>query len=596
MNRETKDKSLNILRLMTDDERMTFKTELGLNETASEEDIISNLLKIPRYEVVRLFINASDSTIVLLREIFEILESFGYFTRTTGCVFALANPSNRVEHSEIEFSQQTVNAVCNWSSKKSLKRLTESIEKLESTWNSFADTWHDLLDAATPRTNQEEMCITTWEVSGQIIFPPWEIVDEDAQSVLFYFYNKANRLAQHLKTIPTHLRPTELNTFIDGIHMLGEEIEDRTGSCGYVDENDTQQKAKFCIKSYVSDEFVQEFDKFLEDVYLLSDLVHGEGVVDMLQINLWSSRPQMFEIWVMLTLLRWLRSRGYAINFLKINDVNNNVPFRWELSYSKDSKPCAVIHDPEQKVDLFLFYQLYRSTGDMPDISVLEAADPMSESIWAVDPKHSERSSYSQDDYRKTAERYRDSFRSKHSIVVEYFDRDDLGTSNPLNFGNNAKLIRGCRPGAEGLGHLFTELAPYHPIKKYSLICIDFSSSFGTQRNIALENLRRQTTPEFIARIVPKIVGFAGNTVVMKNTLEWQRPLNESLKVPDELIDGTAAERLIQSISDLATQYPITDVIIITDGQFNIQLPCVTERINAIGNISVHFGLVGGKA
>lgn len=574
---------------MTDAERMAFKTELGLNDTASEEDIISCINELPRYEIVRLFIQASDSTIVLLREIFETLESFGYLARTTGCIFLLASPSNPVGNSEVHFSPQTVNAVCSWSSKKSLKRLTESLEALKSTWNSFEDIWDNLLDAATPRTVYEELCVTTWEISKQLIFIPTEIVDEYAQNVLLYFYNKANQLAQRLETIPINIRPTELNAIIDDIHLLGKKIEDRMVFCGYVNENDAQQIGESYIGDYVSDEFVQEFDKFLEDVYLLSDLLEGEEVVDMLQINLWSSRPQLFEVWVMLALLKWLRSRGYTINFLKVDDVNTNVPFRWELSYSKESKPCAVIHDPEQKVDLFLFYQLYRSTGDMPDISLLEAADPMSESIWAVDPKHSERSSYSQDDYRKTAERYRNSFRSKHSLVVEYFDRDDLGTNNPLNFGNNAKLIRGCRPGAEGLDHLFAELAPFHPNKKYSLICIDFSSSFGAQRNIALENLRRQTTPDFIARVAPKIIAFAGNTVVMQNTLEWQRPLHESLKIPDELIDGTAAEPLLKSISDLVTEYPITDVIIITDGQFNIQLPYVTERIKAIGNMSVHF-------
>jgi hypothetical protein len=341
------------------------------------------------------------------------------------------------------------------------------------------------------------------------------------------------------------------------------------------------------IYQYASQQFAQDFDRFLEDVYLLADLIRNEDLADMFQINLWSSRPQLFEVWVMLSLLRWLRNRGFGIELLKVNTQGKNAPFRWDLSYSKDSKPCAVVRDQEAGVARFLFYQLYRTTGDMPDISLLEGPDPSSTPVWSVDPKHSEEGAYSLAEYRKTAERYRDRFGARLSLIVEYFDRPGMGRVNPITFDSRAKLIRSCRPAAPGLHLLLSELAPFHPTKNQALVCIDFSGSFSARRTSAIERLRQRLGSRSAIAVASECICFAGNTTIVSNFNEWQSALPEALPKPVGLVDGTASEPLIDAIAEFTKRIPVSEVFLVTDGEFDIPIERVIERIRAEKDIPV---------
>lgn len=289
----------------------------------------------------------------------------------------------------------------------------------------------------------------------------------------------------------------------------------------------------------------------------------------------------------MLTLLRWLRGRGYGIEFLKTDIDRQGAPFRWNLSYSKDSKPCAVVCDQQAGAARFMFYQLYRPTGDMPDISLLEGANPSSPSVWSVDPKHSERGAYSLSDYRSTAERYRDSFGARLSLIVEYFDRPGMGDANPIEFGSCAKLIRSCCPADPGLQLLLSELEPFHPTKAQALVCIDFSSSFSASRNGALERLREQLAVRASTTIASECICFAGNTTVVSSFNEWQNAIKKPLERPQGLVDGTASGPLIQAIADFTKRIPVTELFVVTDGQFDIPIESVVDRIRAERNIAV---------
>jgi hypothetical protein len=326
-------------------------------------------------------------------------------------------------------------------------------------------------------------------------------------------------MADRLDAIPGTRRPRELDKIVQDVRDLEMAVDERVGHHGRVaqqwEDDPSEAPDEYTLYRYVSPEFTEDFDKFVEDMYLLSDLIRGEDLADMLQINLWSSRPQLFEVWVMLTLLRWLRGRGYAIEILKTVIDGQNAPFRWNLSYSKDSMPCAVVRDQQARVERFMFYQLYRPTGDMPDISLLEGDNPSSPPVWSVDPKHSERGAYSLADYQETAERYRDSFGAQLSLIVEYFDRPGIGDANPIVFDSRAKLIRSCRPAAPGLLLLLSELASFHPTKEQALVCIDFSSSFSANRNGALERLRQQFASRASTTIASECICFAGNTTIV---------------------------------------------------------------------------------
>jgi hypothetical protein len=182
----------------------------------------------------------------------------------------------------------------------------------------------------------------------------------------------------------TPQRPAEFTMILRDVR----ELENAAAEC--VDALQGQQRTwrdetldEYTIERYLPSEFAVDFDKFIEDIYALSDLTQGDGLIDLLQIDIWSARPQLFEIWVLMTLLSWIHGLGYVIDFLKTDNRGEGAPFRWNLSYSKDSKPCAAIGNGDGSRQ-FLFYQLYRPTGDMPDISLLKDGNPSSARCWSA--------------------------------------------------------------------------------------------------------------------------------------------------------------------------------------------------------------------
>ncbi len=573
-----------LLRLMTEAEKRDFKADFDLADNASDDEVMETIEALPRYEAVRAFLRAGDPTLVLLREVFEILESFGIATRTTGCVFVLANPAKPEERTELSFSQQTVGAVCSWSPRKKWSRVSDSLSDLQSTWMQFGSVWKYLLRKAEPRTRRGRLDVVRTHLQGRMTYGrDRHRVDKDAQRVLGHFANRIEQLNECLNQIQKTKRPRELTEILRDARQLEDAIaeclDDPRGPYSPSQGWEEEPPDEHIIHHYTSPSFVTDFDKFAEDIFSLADLIRGINVVDMLQINVWSARPQLFEIWVLLRLLHWFCSKGYIVELLKTECVGIDSPFRWNLSYSKDSQPCAVVRDIHTSLQQFLFYQLYRPSGDMPDISLLEDSDPSSSPIWSVDPKHSEKGGYSRSDYEATAVRYRDSFGASLSLVVEYFDRSDFGELNPIEFGPGAKLISCCRPDGTGLPILLTELSEFHPTRPQVLVCIDFSGSFLSQREEVLERLRQRCRSGLLTNVAPECICFAGSTAIVRDFDKWLNAKSGSVISPGDLQGGTASTPLASAICDFNERIPISEVLLVTDGEFDIPADHVKTRI-----------------
>jgi hypothetical protein len=576
---------VHLLRLMTKNEKRSFKADFNLAENANDDETIEAIVKLPKYEAIRAFIRAGDPTIILLREVFEILATFGIATKTTGCVFVLANPAKPEEHTELAFSQQTVDAVCSWPAGKKWNQVSNSLADLLSAWIRFRPVWQALLRKAEPICKRGRFDPVKTYIRQHMTFGPDRYsIDKDAQQVLRHFADRVEHIADRLKEIRDGKIPNEVTRFLRDFQQLKNAVvkcfNEPRGHCRSWESRPQEPPSQSVIERYTSRRFVTDFDKFHEDVYSLADLIRGEGVIDMLQIDIWSARPQLFEVWVLLKLLSWLRGRGYMIELLKTENFSERSPFRWNLSYSKDSKPCAVVRDVQTGIQQFLFYQLYRPSGDMPDISLLESSDPYSSAVWSVDPKHSEKGGYSKSEYQKTAIRYRDNFGATLSLVVEYFDRSKMGNRNPIEFDPGAKLIRGCRPDGSGLPILLRELGEFHPARSQTLVCIDFSGSFSSKRDNVLERLRQRHRSGFLTNVASECICFAGNTTIVSNFDNWLSGEHNSGISPRELVEGTASAPLVSTISDLKERMPISEVLIVTDGEFDIPVERLSNRIH----------------
>lgn len=578
-----------LLRLLTENEKQNFKLAQGLKADAKDSDLLKAIRHKPKYDIVRFFIQAANPTLIMLQEIFKILEIFNISTRTTKCIFMLSNPSNIEQPTELIFTQQSIEAICQWSDKKQINAngINSPTQLLED-WKNFRSIWKRLLQQANPNKRSRRIDPVKSIIRGQTLYKKDSYhFDEKAYSVLSHFGNSIDRLLLELKKIPTTIIPNELTLILDDVQKLHNAITMQKKNLPRELHLQLKQSKKLestTIQKYTTKLFPNDFDKYLENIYELSNLIQGEGLANMIQLNIWSSRPQLFEIWILLKLLEWFQNNGYEIEILKKTERKQQSIFQWNLSYTKDQEPCASISNPIKNSKHYLFYQLY-IPGDMPDISLLKGPKSSDIPIWAVDPKHSEKGGYSLSAYRNTAIRYHKHFGANIALILEYFDREDLGSVNPIEFIKNAKLIRGCSPFGSGMKIFFKELSSYHPRINTTLICIDCSSSFKNKRDEILTKLHSKYQTGDIGQSTNECICFANNAIELNNFNYWLENDYEPFKLPIGLDDGTQSKALIDAIINYRKKQPINVILIISDGIFEITLDNVISQIENQTNI-----------
>lgn len=580
MNTDNKKGAKRLFKLLTNAERCAFNMNLGLNGDADEKTTLSTLESLPRYEATRVFLGAAEASFTMMKQIFLTLEKLGASVRTTGCIFILADPTNPEEQTEVEFLQQAVDVICDWTNPKTLTHTPPSLASLESTWKGYDQVWNRLIRSATPSPSRRRINAVKTHIHKRLIYKrSRDQIDHNAQAVSHHFLKRLQKLGSALNKISEGNAPAFIVKLIKDIQVLEKSL---------TFENQRYHKRLLnerLIHQYTRKDFCKDFDKFIEDIQLLADLIHGESLADLLQIDLWSSRPQLYEIWVLLTVLDWIDNRGYEIELLKTTNRGEHLPLRWELSYSKDAEPIAAIKGTNCP-DTFLFYQLYRPTGDMPDIALLEKADPTSSPIWSLDPKHSEKGGYSLQDYKGTAIRYHESFGAQLSLVCEFFDRNSLGDDNPIEFSSSAKFIRKVRPGGVGTTVMMDELDKFHPKKDLTLVCIDCSASFEFDRATALDKINLLYEEGHLSNCSNEYVCFAGNSLRANGINSWLRKEQKELLLPKGITQGTSSKPLLGLISEIAAEKNITKVVIVSDKEFDISVEHFADQLEKLTGLS----------
>ena len=310
----------------------------------------------------------------------------------------------------------------------------------------------------------------------------------------------------------------------------------------------------------------QRLTGFEEDMRALAILTEAEAH-DLFRCDLWANRPQLFEVWILASLLHWMAQRGYDVRLLQLTPTSSGRP-RWHLSYATATKPCASIAC-KGRTD-YVFYQLRRqsqkgSRDDMPDISLLTGPSPKDNAIWAVDPKHSDRKSYRLANYEDTGSRYVKSFGADLAVIVEYYPREDLPNGNPYKLDDHALLIKDASPCGTGLPLILEQLASFHPPLQRTVLCIDMSSSFDARRTTALDAFR-STCASSQAELADDFVCFAGDARVVKGA----EALLEQAATPDPppLQSGTSLRPVLDALQ-LLVGSGINCIAVVGDGEFD---------------------------
>ncbi len=584
-----------LLRVLSSDELNALGNTLGLQATVDLDEIAVSLGKLARFEIVRVVLKAATSTLVLLQDIFSSLASFGISARTTGFVFVLADPSQPGQECELEFSPQAIGCVSDFQAhRKWGEDEINSLDALLSRWRLLSPKLLQVLGAAVSREVEGDMDVVETVIQNRAArtrgdMPPGVIREPDrvfknpqAESFLRFVVSHVIDVRDHLLRVHEEFRPLQIRTILrEATEFIGKAQKILPSNKSRANRRESQP-APSDLRRYAS--FLRDFDRFREDLYLLADLIEGESIFDMLRLDIWSSRPQLFEVWVMLTILSWLSRRGYSIKPLKLEQ--SVVALKWRLAYSKDKEPCASVQGPPGSLISYLYYQLYRP-GDMPDLALLSGPNPTSRPIWSVDPKHSEQRSYSIKEYQATAERYRDSFGAPLSIIVEYFERSEC-KDNPVSFGNGAWLVHNCHPGGPGLALLLTQLSRCHPFIATTLVCLDISQSFLPHLQSvlpavvgALEQGNGQWLDDFVC--------FAGSAVRRTGLRAWLNSDSTAELSSLGLDEGTKIEPLIQVIFEVVQGTGINRIVLVTDGVFDVPLDVLIQRLRSEMNVSVEI-------
>lgn len=433
-------------------------------------------------------------TLGMLRDVLAFLARHAAPVRTTGSLLVLDE--------EFDIDPQQVAAVLDWSPKAMRRTGEETWTDLQRRLDEEILPLFDKVEEygrVDVRRRQEQVYKTYMRAmrggSLEMRRTVTAEFDRDGLRVREQYVKKLGDLVETLTAVrdrvPDGTGRILLKNLDDFHHGHRSRLEEARYDIDHADE--VSNRTRSADDPAPEDE--ETWKRFAESVLFLADVEESVAGADLLRMDLFRKRPQLFEVWIVVTVLGELRRLGFRVELLGLGTSPAGRTL-WNLNYAKSSKPIARCFRSGDGVECFLFYQLFRAgktRDDMPDLALLPTSDPHDRPIWILDPKHSERRGYARRDYEHVARRYHGTFAPQRTWIVEFYPRPDLGPDNPLTFEEGAALIRDVSPGGVGLPLLLAALREVHGVPAgRTMAVIDVSGSFHDKLPRVLDDLRRQ--------------------------------------------------------------------------------------------------------
>jgi hypothetical protein len=506
----------------------------------------------------------------MLQDIVSFLEKHGISARTTGFLLVLGNPAQPNTVNQIDLSAQEVAQVCSFSSDILRKIGDDPFQEAYEQWLSLRKDWEKIFKNLKPskRLDIRKLARDMQKNPTPFRLKYKDCTDDKVKQVLKYLLKRTESLEKILSSIAEEERSETIDDFLYNINEILCKIRNihKLFASSYIDQQIIQPDERTLIK-YTSKNFINTFNLIHEDICAIANLAEDEKILDIFQLNLWSTRPQLYEVWVLIKILGWLEVKGYQVELLQLK-YSKSARVIWHLSYAKACFPCAKI---SQNTSNWLFYfQKYqknkKKSGDMPDFCIIDSSSNETPLV-AIDAKHSEKCSYSLTHYKNTAIRYRDSFGASLSLVVEYFTRLELSQNNSIDFKNSAVLIKDAQPCGKGIEELFTSLNILFPTIDSVIICIDYSSSFIKRRDQAFYEVKNRLL-SISNNISDTYVCFAGTAVTIKE-MKSLLSIDQQKTLPElHLEEGTSLQAIIAELEKLKALCKFNKIILVGDGEF----------------------------
>ena len=526
-------------------------------------------------------------TLRMLQDVLMFLASQNSALRTTGSVVVLDE--------EFDIEPQQVTAALLWSV-NSLQRISAATwEGLKRRLNEEILPLFDRISAyGRVETRDEDPFDDPLDALSRIQEGEWPeetttaTYDENGWLVREDYVRELEKLDGKLELVRERITDPSAIELLDTLRTLSsDQFNTLSQDRSRIDTADRTAVSSFCVEDLADDDS-ETWKRFVEEILFLSDIEASSAVVDLLRMDLFRNRPQLYELWIVVAIIRWFIQRaGYRIEMLSLKHAKGRLV--WNLNFSKSSTPIARLFRTSDRSEYFLFYQLF-CTGErrdnMPDIALMPSNDTNNEPIWVMDPKHSERRGYSRSGYKAVGVRYQTTFAPRRTWIVEYYPRFDLGADNPLVLADKVELIGDVSPEGKGYTCLLERLRELHGNVQLTMAVVDVSSSLLSNFERVKENLRNVQAHGIV--LSDEIIWFSDAATRTHGCL---RALEEgNLKPPSALAGGgTSFGPVLELLEALYRDpSPPFSLRIYTDGGFtDVMIDDVLQRLQRHGDVKV---------
>lgn len=525
-------------------------------------------------------------TLQMLRDVLAFLSSQKSAVRTTGSLLVLDE--------EFDIAPQQVNAALKWSSR--------ALRHSSATWGELAKRFEAEVSPLLERIARyggvqfgrkpENVMKTVMrtEMEGapyQTRFITAATYDPDGLQLREEYGKKLEEIDQKISALHDRLADAHAQELLSNVTELSRKYHAALWR-DYDNIKRAEDKQKRRIGSSLTANDFEVWKSFAEDILSLADVEESASVVDLFRMDLFRKRPQLYEVWVVVAVLRWMRSAGYEVEMLTLLTTHTGRTI-WNLNYAKSQVPIARLVRASDGHKYFLFYQLFRPgrhRDEMPDIALLPSCRPDDRPLWIMDPKHSERGAYSLANYAEVGTRYQSAFSPIRTWVVEFYPRRELGVENPITITKNVELIRNVSPESAGYRYLVGELRKLHGSVVQTVAIVDISGSFAGALKRVSDDLRDLLAQGHVLH--DEIIWFADNATRARANLEALES-GRDLQPPTGLGSGTSFRQAMETAETLCKDVQGTlSLRIYTDRQFNdVSLEEATNHLRRWAEVKV---------
>jgi hypothetical protein len=485
-----------LLTLVADDELGAFADALGINVASLDprSEIKAALPKFSRAHVLRAILRVASTYISMLRDVVCLLQSCASQVRTTGFIVSL--PAG-LRDLRFKFRPQVVNLLATFDA--------ESVaHERSSDWEQALETWISLLEGWVPQVIQAAEVISGERMGRRSIIP-----SSDAVKKLFALWRTLDYVRAKLHETPgiadTKSAASDLVARLEvagrrcdrAVHRLRSDPitwPEMQTSVVAMPWSEEWNKEDLFEQHWPPDGGWDQWQTFVEDVFLLAEHRETPEPDDLLRLELLKSRPQLFEVWLLSQVLAWYREWGCQIELLSLQSRKLpcwKAPI-WRLSYANAKTPVARI--TSGTAQWYLYYQLRRAGSgrdNMPDLALASGRTSDAPMLWIADPKYAERGSYTLKNYVQVGQQYKRDFVPHAVWVCEYFPRPKMIEGFEFDVEPGVKVLTQVQPGGRGLEILKSGMRNLHrSVTDGYILAVDCSVDFRPMLLSMEESLR----------------------------------------------------------------------------------------------------------